>query len=138
MRWQDIPFDPAPKMLRQFAGLCLLVFAALGTAEILLRNRPAVGLALLAAAFIIGPVGLWRPGWIRWLFVGWMILAFPIGWTVSQLVLIIIYYGIFSPIGILFRILGRDPLDRTIDRSAESYWQPKTQPADPAQYFKQF
>ena len=64
-------------------------------------------------ALTVGPIGLARPDWLRPIYVGWMVLAFPIGWTVSQLILGVIFCGVFTPIGLVFRLMGRDPLHRT-------------------------
>ena len=87
MQWSDIPFDPDRKTLRQFAGLWLVVLrrhgplAGPGEAGIL-----TLGLSLAALALMVGLAGLTRPEWVRSIFVGWMVLAFPIGWTVSQVI----------------------------------------------------
>ena len=53
-----------------------------------------------------------RPEWLRSIYVGWMVLAFPIGWTVSQVMLAVMFFGLFTPIGLVFRLIGRDPLQR--------------------------
>src|SRR6516225_6231497 len=113
MRWSDIQLDPSRATLRQFAGLWLLFFAALALWESLVRGRMgwAAVFALLAAT--IGPLGLTRPTWIRFIFVGWMVLAFPIGWTASQIILAALFFGLFAPIGLVFRVIGRDALRRS-------------------------
>ena len=67
-----------------------------------------------------------------------MVLAFPIGWTVSQVILLAMFYGLFVPIGLVFRLIGRDPLQRARSSNLESYWSPKSAPADLRRYFKQF
>ena len=138
MRWSDIPFHPSRATLRQFAGLWLVFFGGLALWQGLVRGQ--TGLATLCAvlALTIGPLGLIRPGWIRPIYVGWMILAFPIGWTVSQVILLIMYFGLFMPIGLIFRLIGRDPLHRVRRVGVESYWAPKPAPADVRSYFKQF
>ena len=138
MRWSDIPFHPSRATLRQFAGLWLVFFGGLALWQGLVRGQ--TGLATLCAvlALTIGPLGLIRPGWIRPIYVGWMILAFPIGWTVSQVMLALMFYGLFMPIGLLFRLLGRDPLHRARRPGVESYWTPKPAPAGPKSYFRQF
>ncbi len=138
MQWNDIQFDPPRKTLREFAALFLVVFGALGIWEILGKHRPERGWPILAASIVVGSLGLARPRWVRWIYVGWMVLAFPIGWTVSQTILVLVYFGLFTPIGLYFRLVGRDPLERAIDRTRESYWTPKPQPVNPASYFKQF
>lgn len=138
MRFSDIQFDPPVKTLRQFAGLWLGVFGGMAVWEAVGRHRPTVALALAVLALAVGPIGLVRPRLLRPIYVGWMVLAFPIGWTVSQVVLLIVFFGLFTPIGILFRAMGRDPLERQLDRTASTYWTPKPAPTDLGRYFKQF
>ena len=138
MRWSDIPFHPDRRTLRQFAVLWLLFFGGMAAWQVLCRHRTGLGLSIGALALVVGLAGLTRPDWIRLIFVGWMILAFPIGWTISQLVVLILFYGLFTPIGLVFRLIGRDPLHRARTVGVESYWTPKPAPADVRRYFKQF
>jgi Saxitoxin biosynthesis operon protein SxtJ len=138
MRWSDIQFDPPRKVLRQFGGLCLLIFGGLALWEIFGRSRPGFGGVLAVLALSIGPIGLFRPQWIRYIYVGWMILAFPIGWTVSQIILLVMFFGLFTPIGLIFRLLGRDTLQRARQPELASYWKPKPRSTDLRRYFKQF
>jgi hypothetical protein len=65
-------------------------------------------------------------------------LAFPIGWTATQIMVAVMFYGLFTPIGLIFRLLGRDPLQRAHRSEVASYWSPKPVPADVRRYFKQF
>lgn len=138
MQWSDIQFKPARATLRQFAGLWLLFFGGLALWEALVRGRIGLASILALLALTVGPVGLARPEWMRLIYVGWMILAFPIGWTVSHVILAVIFYGLLTPIGLVFRFLGRDPLHRTRRPELESYWAPKPTPTDLRRYFKQF
>jgi hypothetical protein len=138
MHWSDIPFDPPRTTLRQFAGLWLVFFGGMALWQGLARGRVGQALVLALIAVTIGPLGLVRPDWMRWVYVGWMILAFPIGWTVSQLILALIFYGLFTPISLVFRLTGRDPLHRVRQPALESYWTPKATPTDSRRYFKQF
>lgn len=138
MRWSDIPFDPPARTLRQFGGLCLIFFGALGLWEALRRGHVNLGAGLIVLGLAGGALALIRPGWLRPVYVVWMILAFPIGWTISLLVLALMYYGLFTPLGLFFKLIGRDPLDRTLRPDLETYWTPKETPADPRRYLKQF
>ena len=56
----------------------------------------------------IGVAGLLLPWTIRPLFVGLMVLTAPIGWAVSQVFLAVVFFGVFTPIAMVFRLLGRD------------------------------
>jgi hypothetical protein len=138
MHWSDIPFDPPRRTLRQFAGLWLVFFGGMALWQGLARGHVSQALVFALIAVTIGPLGLVRPEWMRWVYVGWMVLAFPIGWTVSQVMLTVMFFGLFTPIGLIFRLIGRDPLHRVRSTERNSYWTPKPAPADLRRYFKQF
>jgi hypothetical protein len=137
MQWTDVIKPPPPRMLRQFAGLFLIVFLGLAAWRWFggHPDRWAITLATLAVA--IGIPGLIAPGLMRPIYTGWMIAAFPIGWTVSRIVLGVVFFLVVTPIGWLFRATGRDVLHLR-RRSPASYWTPKPPPADSAEYFRQF
>jgi hypothetical protein len=137
MIWREIPRNPTAKVLRQFAGAWLIVFALLAAKQYRQGHHNAA-LALAAVAVVAGIPGLIKPGLVRWLFVTLMVLAFPIGWTVSQLMLLLMYYIILTPVALLLRIRGRDPLLRKPQRDRESYWLAKETPRDVRSYFRQY
>jgi hypothetical protein len=136
--WSDIPLQPTRKMLRQFAAAWLVLFFAVGLRQYLGRGHHSLGLALMVLALGLGLLGLMKPSAIRWLFVGWMILAFPIGWTISQFMLLLMYYGLLTPVGLILRWRGRDLLHRKPAPSQSSFWTPKEMPKDVSRYFRQF
>jgi hypothetical protein len=138
MQWSDIPFHPPRKMLREFAGLWIVFFGAMALWQWLARGHPTAGLVLGVLALTVGPVGLVRPEWLRPIFVTWMVLAFPIGWTLSQVILGVLFYGLFLPIGLAFRLAGRDPLRLRRAPEPATYWTTKPAPAGPRRYFQQF
>src|SRR5262245_19424406 len=103
MHWSDINFAPPQRVLRQFAGLWLIFFGLLACWQGFLEDNLSLALAFAAAAALVGALGLVRPQAVRPIFVGWMVLAFPIGWTISHLLLALLFYGLFTPLGLLFR-----------------------------------
>mgnify|MGYP001577899765 FL=1 len=54
-------------------------------------------------------------------------VIFFIGWFTSAITLLIAFYLIFTPIGILTRLFGKDLLDQKIDKKASSYWAKRKQ-----------
>jgi Saxitoxin biosynthesis operon protein SxtJ len=138
MQWSDIQFRPNTTTLRQFAGLWLVCFGVLALWEGLARRHPTAGVVLVLLAVGVGVPGLIWPQLTRPIYVAWMVLAFPIGWTVSQLIVALLFYGLFTPIGLVFRLIGRDPLHRARQPGLETYWSAKLTPTDPRRYFKQF
>jgi hypothetical protein len=138
MQWSDVQFHPSEKTLRQFAWFWLAFFSGLSAWEGCVRHRSHLAAVFAALALSLGPLGIIRPQSVRPIFVTWMVLAFPLGWTVSQAILALMFYGLFTPIGLIFRMFGRDPLNRSRVPAMESYWTPKTTPPDTRRYFKQF
>jgi hypothetical protein len=136
MQWSDIQFNPSEKTLRQFAGLFLIVFSLLALVEVQFRHRPQLAVVYGALAVAIGPLGLLRPRIMRPIWVGWSVLAFPIGWVVSTVFLAVLYYAVFTPIGMVFRLTGRDTL--ALRRSdARTYWRTRPAARDKRAYFRQ-
>jgi hypothetical protein len=125
-----------PKLLRQFAVLWILFFGGMAARE-WWQGDFAFGIVLATAAFTIGPLGIWRPDRIRPVFLGWMTLAFPIGFVVSKLILAALFYLVFTPVALVFRALRRDRLALR-ERSAESYWAPKPGAHDLRRYLRQY
>jgi hypothetical protein len=137
VRWSDIPFHPSKTTLRQFAVLCVVIFGGMaGWQWFHNENRIAGSIFTVAAA--IGLWGCWRPADLRPIFVGWMVLAFPIGWTVSLVVLAVLFFGVFTPLALVFRLSGRDYLRLRREPDADSYWEPLTLNRDPKSYLNQF
>jgi hypothetical protein len=126
-------------MLRQFAAGWFLFFLAVAAWHGLHRGQTKLGLALAALAIVGGVLGLVRPSALRWAFCGWMMLAFPIGWLMSHVVLLILFYGAFTPVALFFRWRGRDPLHLRRPANAEaSLWHRKNMPVDMKSYFRQY
>lgn len=138
MTWSDIPLRPTPRTLRQFAGAWLVFFLAFGAHQYLVRQHLRLGLILMFLAVAVGVLGLIKPSAVRWLFVGWMVAAFPVGWVVSLVMLLIMFYGLITPVAMLFRLCGRDLLGRRPAPDAASFWLPKRMPQDVRSYFRQY
>src|SRR5262245_38398283 len=138
MRWSDLPVKPSTRMLRQFAGLWILFFGALSAWNWTTLHRPYAAAVFLVLAVTVGPVGVLFPRVIRPGFAAWLGLAFPIGWVVSKVVLMFIFWVVMTPVGMLFRATGRDLLQRRRRHDVTTYWKPKPRAGDLASYFRQF
>ena len=139
MNWNEIPRNPSPRMLRQFGALGAGVCLAMAAAAVLAVPGGTVPSAVwvwLAAGVGGGLVTLLRPEALRLVFVGWMIVVFPIGWVVSRLALAAMFFGLFTAVGLLFRMMGRDPMKRR--RQSGTYWAPRDRSTTPADYLRQY
>ena len=134
MALPDINWSPTRRQLRQFAWTALVALPLIGwmwgvTLPVLAVLFAAGGLlvfASYAAASLVRPV-----------YLGLAIVTFPIGMIVAELVSALIFFAVFLPIAVVFRLMRRDALERSIDRSASTYWRPKKQPAGHESYFRQ-
>jgi len=93
---------------------------------------------MVCAGVVFGVLGLIKPSAIQLLFKGCMWLAFPIGWVISQLMLLIMFYGLVTPVAWLFRIRGRDLLSRKPAPDRVTFWVPNEAPGDVRSYFRQY
>ncbi len=134
----EINHHPSRRELRQFAGIWFPALAVVISYWVWQLSDATTAIYVLAAAFTAGAVGVVRPTWFRYVYLGWMYAAFPIGWTVSHLVLAATYYLLFTPLGLAMRLCGRDPMRRTINDTTSTYWIRRQQRTDPDRYFRQF
>jgi hypothetical protein len=138
MRWSDLPLKPSSRVLRQFAAAWLIFFLAVGVFRYVVRGQQQIGIAFGVVAVVVGLVGLIRPAAVRWLFVCATVVAFPIGWVVSQIMLVVMFYGILTPLAVLFRMRGRDLLALRPAPNRPTYWTPKQTPENMRSYFRQY
>lgn len=130
------PLATTDRVLRQFAALWILFFGVIAGWHGLVRERVAVALALAALGILVGFLGLARPQAMRPIFTGLMAITFPIGWVVSHLVLALLFFGVFTPVALLFKLIRRDALGRR--RSGQStYWARRPVASDVRAYFRQ-
>lgn len=134
----EINRDPTARQLRQFAGVWVAFFGAAGAAVLHRHGWPMAGVAAWVVIVLAGLASLFLPRLARLLYVGLSYATFPIGWLVSHAALAIVYYGVFTPIGLLMRLIGRDPLQRRLDPSSPSYWKPRPEATDTQRYFRQY
>jgi len=70
-------------------------------------------------------VGTLAPIVVKPLYYAWMTMALALGFVMTRVLLTIFFFLVLTPVALIFRLLRRDPLNRKLDRAAESYWIPK-------------
>jgi hypothetical protein len=73
----------------------------------------------LAAVLVLW--GLIRPTSLRPVYRGWMRFGQLASRIMTPLVLGLVFFGLFMPIGIIMRLRGHDPMRRKLDPAAQSY-----------------
>ena len=81
--------------------------------------KPNLSVMTIAALWIIW--GLLFPATLRPIYKGWMLFGSIMGRFMTPLILSIIYFFLITPVGLIMRLLGNDPLHRKLDSSVDSY-----------------
>ena len=125
------------KTLKKF-GITMGIAFLLITFIIMLRHRHAIMFtSIISVIFFI--LGLLMPVLLKPIYIFWMRLVLVLSWINTRLILLIILYLIFTPIGLVMRLFGIDLLDRRIQRNKESYWKKKDKrDFNPLDYERQF
>ena len=135
----EIEWHPTGRQLRVFGVSGLL--ASIVAAVVLLLVWGVVlfwALLVLATGAAIFLCSFVSPRAARILYIGLTLVAMPIGMVVSLVLLAGFYFLLLTPLAIIFRLMGRDPLHRRFDPTAESYWVPHRPSETMERYFHQF
>lgn len=125
------------KDLRKFGLTLGAGFAVLG-AIVLWRGKGFYPyLFCVSAAFLL--IGLLVPGLLRPVRRVWMRAAEAMGWFMTRVILALVFYLGFTPMGVIGRLLGKRFLEMDPDPSAQTYWQEKVSlEVDKGSYEKQY
>lgn len=129
--------NPDSRTLRQFGFLCVVFFGVLSGLQYFRSGNVTAALILGGLAVIGGVLGGIRPVWLKPVFQGWMLAVFPIGWLVSHILLGLLFFGVFFPLGVVLRSTGHDPL-RLKKPPGNSYWQSRSPQTDSGRYLRQY
>lgn len=130
--------DPSLRELRQFGVIWFFVFGFLALMHWASDDVYGWAFTLESGAVFVGLIGLVFTPVLRLQYKFLSTVARPIGWTISHLILAIIYFLILTPTALILRLTGRDPLDRRFDPSRDSYWVPTRQTDTAEEYFRQY
>jgi hypothetical protein len=144
----EIDLRPDERTLRQFGLIALVGFgfvAAIAWFDALIFAAFPLGGAKTAVvgifAALAGASALFSAVYPKAnlpIYLGLTILSYPIGFVLSYVIMGTLFYLLLAPVGLFFKLTGRDPLARKFDPDASSYWQ-QARPARASEtYFKQF
>jgi len=70
------------------------------------------------------------------LFILFSYLGFVLGWIMTRIILTILFYLVFTPIGFLMRLFGKKLLDTSFDRTTKTYWMDREKTEFPSVNYK--
>ena len=108
------------KELRQFGLLVGAIFTVMGLWPLVFRGEPlrlwAIGIGGLL--IVLGAI---LPQVLAPIHTGWMWVGHILGWINTRILLTIVFYGLVTPIGLVFRLMGKDTMRQTLDESGTTY-----------------
>lgn len=122
-----------PKEVRRF-GLAAFTFFGILAGIGIWRSKHYMG-GLFGSLAAIGFFCLVFPAQAAPLYRTWMALARRIGAGVTTITLTLAYYLMITPAALIKRIFGGRPLPMRPDPEQKSYWQKRSEPAQPAERF---
>jgi len=108
------------KELRQFGLMVGGVFSVIGLWPMFLRGEPLRLWAVVLGSLLI-LLGSLVPTWLAPVHRGWMWVGHVLGWINTRIILGVIFYGLITPIGIAFRMLGKDTMRQSFSDTSSTY-----------------
>jgi hypothetical protein len=144
----EINWTPDRRQLRGFGIICLVAFGAIGAWIYFRHSVFGLGMTegtaartaytLWGVAVVCAVLGVAAPAALRPLYVVLSAITLPVGFVVSHVVLASLFYLVLTPMGLVMRLTGWDPLCRRFDRDAETYWVRHEPVTDVKRYYRQF
>jgi hypothetical protein len=125
MLWEEIRgLDTGVGKLRSFGLSVGAVLLGIALLVLWRRDWTLEGLPIWLGApgFMLVFAGLIVPAVLTPVYRVWMALALVLGFVMTHVILTIVFYVLITPIGLVMRGFGKDPLNRSIDTSSSSYW----------------
>ena len=119
-----MPSEITNKQLRSFGFTVGGIFALIGFWPLIVRGEDPRWWAVVVAGCLLVPAAVF-PKSLTWVYKGWMALGHVLGWINTRIILGFVFYFIVTPIGIVRRLLGKDPMGRRLRPDLESYRVPR-------------
>ena len=108
------------KELRQFGLLVGGIFTIIGLWPLVFRDEPMRLWAIGPGGLLIA-LGAILPQVLAPIHKGWMKIGHILGWVNTRILLGIVFYGLVTPIGMVFRLMGKDPMQQMFVKDTTTY-----------------
>ena len=114
----------SPRDLRSFGFTLAVGFAVVGLWPNLFHGQP-VRLWSVCLGALFGVTATIVPNALRSARRAWLALGNVLGRINTGVILGVLFYGMVTPLRLMMKAAGRDPMNRAFDRSCESYRSPR-------------
>jgi len=102
------------------------------------RGTGIVPMVLIGFSVAMLVITIWRVERLQGFYTYWMKVVQGIGTVVSAIILSLMFYLVFAPVGLILRLLRKDLLNRKLEPEKESYWIKREYVFDKDNYKRQF
>lgn len=138
MKLIEINTNPSRRELKQFAFAWLVFFLLIAGLMHWKGACAPIVWAVVSVAILVPSLGCLSRQALRPAYLGMAYLAYPIGFVLSHLILMLVYYLIMTPTGLILRLTNRGFFPKKPDPEIGSYWTAKTRTRKADDYFKQY
>ena len=108
------------KELRQFGLLVGAIFTVIGLWPLVFRGEPLRLWAVGIGGLLIACGGI-LPQLLAPIHTGWMWVGHILGWINTRILLGIVFYVLLTPLGLVFRLMGKDTMRQAFAESSTTY-----------------
>lgn len=105
---------------KSFGILFFIVFAIIGLYPLLSFNFVSVWALVIALIFLF--LGLTKPSVLKPLNTGWIKLGEILGKIIAPIVMLLVFFIVITPIGLMLRLFGKDILGLKFSEKVKTYW----------------
>lgn len=128
--------QPEKKDFRSFGLVVGGVFLAIAAFALWREKAWYVWPAGIGAPLVV--LGAVVPSILRPVYFAWMSMAVVLGFVMTRVILTLFFFLVLTPVGLFFKLIGRDALHRKIDRSGTTYWIDKKYDIEDRSRFEKF
>jgi len=111
---------PKIKDLKTFALIWSLIFLIVGLYPLFTDNPVRLWAMVLMIVFLL--IAFIKPSLLNSFYKIWMNIGEFIGNIISKVIMMVLFYGMFTPIAFILKLLGKDLLRKKLDKNCSSYW----------------
>jgi hypothetical protein len=112
--------QPTNKELRQFGLVVGGVFSVIGLWPVVFRGESPRLWAMILGSLLIA-LGAMVPQTLKQVHHGWMKIGHVLGSINTRIILGIVYYLLITPMGMVMRLTGKDPMHRALRENVDTY-----------------
>jgi hypothetical protein len=130
---------PSNRDIRIWALVMTALLAIIGLVQYLHWHHETAARVfwILAAVFFLP--GMLAPATLRPAYKLWMKFAAVLAWINTRVILSLTFYLVFTPVGLIMKLFGKDIIKEKWDPKATTYWiEREATPFDPSRYEKQY